>query len=328
MSLFRFRPLLCLLLLLAILLFFLAVPTKNALPTVGDYIKWVDFSIPYSVLEQASALDIKTQGQVSWIDLLALLAGKYGGEFSRFRSQDLTAFFDALKEGKSAAELGTDYPHFSYFKQAYTAVLAEMIGEYYLKAEDGIFQKHYGFKAYSPIAKGFSYSHYDDFGAGRSFGYKRKHLGNDLLGSIGTPIIAVESGVVEALGWNPYGGWRIGIRSLDQKRYYYYAHLRRDHPYAANLAEGELVQAGDVIGYLGMTGYSTTENVNNISTPHLHFGLQLIFDESQKDGTNQIWVDVYPLMRLLNKNKSPVVYLKEGKEYVRATTVVDPSFPE
>ena len=43
-----------------------------------------------------------------------------------------------------------------------------------------------------------------------------------------------------------------------------------------------MVQAGDVIGYLGRTGYSRKENANNIRTPHLHFGLQLIFDESQK----------------------------------------------
>lgn len=328
MSLFRVRTLLCLLLLLAVLLFFYSIPTQTLLPAAGNYIKWVDFSVPYAVLEQTSALDIQTEGRVSWIDLLSLLAGKYGGEFSRFRKQDLTAFYEELNSGRSAAELGADYPYFSYFKQAYSAILTEMIGEYYLKSEDGTFQKCYGFKAYSPVAKGFSFSHYDDFGAGRSFGYKRKHLGNDLLGSIGTPIIAVESGVVEALGWNPYGGWRVGIRSLDKKRYYYYAHLRRDHPYAADLTEGDLVQAGDVIGYLGMTGYSTTENVNNISTPHLHFGLQLIFDESQKDGVNQIWIDVYPLVQLLNKHKSPVVYLQEGKEYIRATTVVDPAFPE
>lgn len=80
-----------------------------------------------------------------------------------------------------------------------------------------------------------------------------------MLGSIGTPIIAVESGYVEAIGWNRYGGWRIGIRSFDGKRYYYYAHLRRNHPYA-DMYEGKIVTAGDVIGYLGMTGYSSEEN--------------------------------------------------------------------
>ena len=73
-------------------------------------------------------------------------------------------------------------------------------------------------------------------------------------------------------------GKTITYVSLDGKKYYYYAHLRKNHPYAAGLTEGAKVTAGDVIGYLGMTGYSTKENVNNINVPHLHFGLQLIFD--------------------------------------------------
>lgn len=61
---------------------------------------------------------------------------------------------------------------------------------------------------------------------------------------IGTPIIAVESGYVEAIGWNQYGGWRIGIRSFDGKRYYYYAHLRQNYPYREQLKEGDVVTAG------------------------------------------------------------------------------------
>ena len=169
-----------------------------------------------------------------------------------------------------------------------------------------------------PIAKNYSFSHYDDFGASRSYGFKRTHLGNDLMGSIGTPIIAVESGTVEHLGWNQYGGWRVGIRSLDGKKYYYYAHLRKNHPYAAGLTEGAKVTAGDVIGYLGMTGYSTKENVNNINVPHLHFGLQLIFDESQVDGNNEIWIDVYNIIEFLMQNRSTVfMNNSDTKDFVR-----------
>ena len=103
-------------------------------------------------------------------------------------------------------------------------------------------------------------------------------------------MIAVESGRVEALGWNQYGGWRIGIRSFDGKRYYLLCTFTQRLPYQSNL-KGSLVTAGDVIGYLGHTGYSSTENTNNIAEPHLHFGLQLIFDESQKEGNNEIWID-------------------------------------
>ena len=144
------------------------------------------------------------------------------------------------------------------------------------------------------------------------------------FGSIGTPIIAVESGIVEHLGWNQYGGWRIGIRSFDSKRYYYYAHLRKDHPYAEDMYVGKVITAGDVIGYLGMTGYSTKENVNNINVPHLHFGIQLIFDEVQKDGVNQIWIDVYNIIEFLKKNKSQVYMSnKETYDYSRKYTILE-----
>ena len=77
--------------------------------------------------------------------------------------------------------------------------------------------------------------------------------------------------------------------------------MRKDHPFAQDIEEGKIVKAGDVIGYLGMTGYSTKENVNNINVPHLHFGMQLIFDESQKEGNNEIWIDVYSIIEFLNK---------------------------
>jgi len=90
------------------------------------------------------------------------------------------------------------------------------------------------------------------------------------MGSIGSPIVAVESGTIEALGWNQFGGWRIGIRSFDNKRYYYYAHLKKDHPYRKDLKVGDVVYAGDVIGYLGRTRIQHKGNVNNIDTSHLH----------------------------------------------------------
>ncbi len=178
-------------------------------------------------------------------------------------------------------------------------------------------ERCYGLKAFHPIAKGFAYSDYDDFGVSRSYGYKRVHLGHDMMGLIGTPIVAVESGVVEAIGWNQYGGWRIGIRSFDQKRYYYYAHLRQNWPWVKTLKEGDTVQAGDIIGYMGHTGYSKTENVNNIEEVHLHFGIQLIFDESQKDGNNQIWISCYELVKFLCRNRSEAVKDTESGEWVR-----------
>ena len=133
-----------------------------------------------------------------------------------------------------------------------------------------------------------------------------------MMGALGTPIVAVEGGVVEAMGWNRYGGWRIGIRSYDSRRYYYYAHLQKDHPFADGLQVGDAVDPGDVIGFMGRTGYSDQENVNNIETVHLHFGLQLIFDESQKECLSEIWIDVYDIVRLLHSHRSTVVRTADG----------------
>lgn len=84
------------------------------------------------------------------------------------------------------------------------------------------------------------------------------------------------------------------------------------------------VKAGDVIGYLGMTGYSIKENVNNINIPHLHFGMQLIFDDSQVDSPNEIWIDVYNIIEFLMQNRSEVYMSnKETKDYSRKFDFID-----
>lgn len=292
-----------------------------------DYIKWVDFKITSEVLNKVAKLDIDSHTSDStikynWIEILSYLACKNGGNFKHFNQSHLNKLLEQLKSGKTMEEITKNMKYYSYYYDSYSAVLGGFIGNYSIEKEneDGTtsFQDKYGVKAFLPIAKNYSFSHYDDFGASRSYGFKRTHLGNDLMGSIGTPIIAVESGTVEHLGWNQYGGWRVGIRSLDGKRYYYYAHLRKDHPYAIGLKEGDKVTAGDVIGYLGMTGYSSKENVNNINVPHLHFGMQLIFDESQVEGNNEIWIDVYQIIEFLRQNRSSVFMNNlETKDFVR-----------
>lgn len=282
----------------------------------SPYIKWVDFTVTEDALTDAYNAEIeaaKKDYNVTMIQLLSLLGAKYGGDFSLYKRSDTNAIIKRLEDGETIEDISAKYSHYGYFLEAYTAVLDGFVGEYYINGK-----REYGLRAFSPIASGYYFSHSDDFGVGRSYGYKRKHLGHDMMGSVGTPIIAVESGYVEAVGWNQYGGWRIGIRSFDNKRYYYYAHLRKDHPYAYDIKVGDIVVAGDVIGYMGMTGYSSKENVNNINTPHLHFGIQLIFDPSQKDGYNQIWIDCYEIIKFLQKNKMTVVKTSDGKDYVKA----------
>lgn len=291
-------------------------------------IKWVDFNVTYEALCLAYEWDVKTYEEevhLNWIEMLAYLGTKYGGDFdshSKSLNKDMNTLAKKLREdGCTMEELTEGMKYYGYYLEAYGAVLDGMVGEYEVECagKNGEInrEKRYGLKAYFPIAKGFEYTHYDDFGAGRSYGYDRKHLGHDMMGQTGTPIIAIESGTVEALGWNQYGGWRIGIRSFNGKRYYYYAHLRQNYPYAEWLEEGCTVQAGDVIGYMGRTGYSATENTNNIEVTHLHWGLELIFDEKRREQGYEVWVDVYALTQFLYKNRSETVKVEGTKEWKR-----------
>ena len=292
--------------------------TAISIQPADAFIKWVEFKVPYSALEKAMKLDIESTEQeikLNWTEILALLACKYGGEWSRYKESDLLDFAERLREGECLQEMSAKYEHYGYFSDAYDAVLGGLLGHYRVMDEVGNWEEKYGLRAFSPVAKGYYYTHSDDFGVGRNYGYQRRHLGHDMMCPTGTPVIAVETGRVEAMGWNQYGGWRVGIRSLDSRRYYYYAHLRKDRPFHADLKEGGIVKAGDVIGYVGRTGYSRNENVNNIEISHLHFGLQLIFDESQKEAVTEIWVDTYNIVRLLEKNRAPVYRVDETKEY-------------
>ncbi len=325
----------------AVLIFELhrSIPTAGEMVTETEndrkFIKWVEFDVSYSALSKALELDIKNHDSptpTDWVTLLACLGAKYGGDFSRYQERDLLAYEKRLLDGESIEQITEKMTYFPYYSEAYGAVLGGMVGPYSLETvkSDGTKEmaETYGLKAFSPIAKGFDYSDYDDFGAGRTYGYRRRHLGHDLIGLTGTPIIAIESGIVEVMGWNQYGGWRIGIRSFDGLRYYYYAHLRQNRPYHVDLKEGEVVRAGDVIGYLGHTGYSTKENTNNIDTPHLHVGLQLIFDPSQKEGSGEIWVNLYPLTRLLARHRSEVYRVAETKEFYRVSDFDEPALKE
>ena len=287
-----------------------------AVPVRAEPIKWVDFNVPYESLKYAMGVDISSfdkEKHLSWINILALAACRTGGRCGIVSVKKAAA---DLQGDKSVEELlGDVHKYYDYYHEAYSAALGGLLGSYAIE-KDGEWTAVYGLKAFSPVAAGYGYSHCDDFGVSRSFGFARKHLGNDLMGGLGTPIVAVEGGTVEAMGWNRYGGWRIGIRSLDNKRYYYYAHLQKDHPFAEGLEVGDIVQAGDLIGFMGRTGYSDKENVNNIETVHLHFGMELVFDESQKECNSEIWINVYDIVRLLSNHRSSIQKTSGGWQRV------------
>lgn len=154
----------------------------------GNYIKWVEFHVTCEALAAAYDLDVETyrdKVHINWIELLAYEGAKTGGQFDKNSVRKIGEVGEKLKNGKTTmAELTEDMEYYDYYLEAYTAVLDGMMGEFTL---DG--RRVYGLKAFSPIAKGFEYSHYDDFGSSRSYGYARPHLGHDMMGQIGTPII-------------------------------------------------------------------------------------------------------------------------------------------
>ena len=295
-------------------------------PAQGEFIRYVELSVPYTALQDAMQEDMEREGEVLWTDILAGLACANGNDWSGYQTQQTKCMAQKLEAGNTPE----DNAYFSYYQEVYRAAFGGLLGDYAEENEneagERIWEVRYGLKGYSPIADGFAYSDADDFGASRSYGYQRRHLGHDMMGLTGTPIVAVEAGTVTMLGWNQYGGWRVGIRSADGKRYWYYAHLRKDRPYAAGLKKGASVEAGEVIGYMGRSGYSATENVNNLETPHLHIGLELIFDESQFESDNEIWVDIYPMMQLLRQHRSAVDRAEDG-EYTRRFELLEAGAP-
>ena len=66
------------------------------------------------------------------------------------------------------------------------------------------------------------------------------HEGIDILAERGTPVISMEPGVVENVGWTFYSGTRVGVRGVDA-RYYFYAHLSHVEP---GIVVGAKVSAG------------------------------------------------------------------------------------
>ncbi len=152
----------------------------------GEYIKWVDFTVPAEAMNKAYQIDVDSYGEdihVGWIELLAYAAAKQGGNFGKAALKNIDECAAKLKEGETIEKLTEKLKYYPYYLEAYTAVLGGFVGEYEAEGE-----KRYGLKAFSPIAAGFYYTDYDDFGASRSYGYARPHLGHDMMGQIGTPI--------------------------------------------------------------------------------------------------------------------------------------------
>ncbi|TPG68789.1 LysM peptidoglycan-binding domain-containing protein [Brevibacillus laterosporus] len=124
-----------------------------------------------------------------------------------------------------------------------------------------------------PLKKGTWYEQvYNTYGDGRVWGADaqgRNHEGIDIMAFHGMPVFSSTDGTINRLGWNTMGGWRVNITHSSGKYRMYYAHLSA---FAPNIKVGSSVKAGQLIGFVGDTGYGPS-GTTGMFVPHLHFGL-------------------------------------------------------
>jgi peptidoglycan LD-endopeptidase LytH len=117
-----------------------------------------------------------------------------------------------------------------------------------------------------PIRSNHSYR--STWGDARGWGGRRIHEGTDIFADYGVPVRATNYGIVEMKGWNRFGGWRIGIRDINNT-YHYFAHLSG---FAKDVKVGQVVQPGQIIGGVGSSGYGPPGTSGKFP-PHLHYGM-------------------------------------------------------
>lgn len=161
-----------------------------------------------------------------------------------------------------------------------------------------------------PLPVTADYSYRSTWGMGRHYGGFRIHEGTDIFAGYGVPVRSTCYGIIEVKGWNRYGGWRIGIRDINNN-YHYYAHLSG---YQKKIKIGDIVTPGQTIGWVGSSGYGPPGTAGKFP-PHLHFGIY------RDRGLVEYAYDPYPLLR--QWELSDLRKLKER----RKTTSLPPMTP-
>ncbi|WP_158737821.1 M23 family metallopeptidase [Alteribacillus sp. YIM 98480] len=137
-----------------------------------------------------------------------------------------------------------------------------------------------------PVPLNYNYSYRSTWGDTRGWGGRRIHEGTDIFAGHRTPVRATSYGIVELKGWNKFGGWRLGIRDLSNT-YHYYAHLSG---FEDGINKGDIVSPGDVIGYVGSSGYGKPGTQGKFP-PHLHYGMY------RDNGYSEWSFDPYPSLK-------------------------------
>ena len=134
----------------------------------------------------------------------------------------------------------------------------------------------------------------------RTYGGKRGHEGTDLMANVNVPglfpVVSITDGTITSIGWLEKGGYRIGVTN-ESGAYFYYAHLDS----YSNIKEGDVVKAGDLLGFMGDTGYGT-EGTTGMFPVHLHLGIYIYQDDKE------ISVNPYWILQYLEEHKVKCAY--------------------
>lgn len=143
-----------------------------------------------------------------------------------------------------------------------------------------------------PVPLRSDYSYRNTWGDARGWGGRRMHEGTDIFAHYGVPVRATSYGIVEMKGWNRFGGWRIGIRDINNN-YHYFAHLSG---FSKDLKVGQIVEPGMVIGGVGSSGYGPPGTSGKFP-PHLHYGMY------RDNGFTEWSYDPFPHLKLWERQE-------------------------
>lgn len=303
----------------------LRAPMKVALPfrEAGFYSRSEARAVAYRVaLREGERLDVSVQARGLRAQLFVDLYEETTDTLAPFvhrataeSAEDDTNTDSArnARGGDSARKApGTDGPRSTARADSVAASLAlryevGRTGTYILRVQpellrDGRYELSAGIQPTLafPVEGGGNRAVQSYYGAERDAG-RRQHQGIDIFAPRGTPALAATDGVVRSTSPNQLGGNVVWLSDTRRGQTMYYAHLDR-HAVSA----GDVVRAGDTLGFVGNTGNART------TRPHLHFGIYR---------RGQGAIDPYPYVRLVTA-KPPALTADTSRLGTRARTAV------
>lgn len=304
----------------------------------GDEIQPVSiiFNVPLDAMEQVLDVVVKKQNrglkEMNFVNLISLLAAKYGGHWGDYHKSDLDVLVSEFKRGATEKELASPYDKtYRAFKSFYEAVFNEAIGpfkisKYVDKKNIPVFEEKFGLKSYFPIAYDFDSTFLDDYEKENKHLSSVHHLGIDLNAKLNTPVVAVESGIVKECGKTRDFGWQVSIQSLDGNRTYYYANCSKEQPFASEISPNAVVEAGQVVAYVGATSCCRQKVIRAQNWPHLHFGMSVTLKNGSKQ--TEVFINPHNFLQFLQHHQSVVVRSKTNFGFENKYIFKDPTLED